>query len=223
MKIPLYLLCTFFIISCHQKNNSLSSDIDSLSYYSGVFNAEISKDYYYKFNSAAYQKGMDEALSNEKNFESKDEAIANIQILMGKLEIKRSKLNYQRGESFLKINSTHKDIAKTASGLQYKVEKLNLSGLKFKNNSKILVKVKATSIDNFIFLNTFNSEGDTLEVSKQIQGFQEGLQLMTEGSKYKFYIPTELAYGPTPPPNTPIKPMMPVIFEVELIKIIKNE
>lgn len=221
MKKIFYLLFIFMAFGCQQKKKHLSTGIDSLSFYSGFFNAEIAKDYYYKFNSEAYKKGMDEVLSNEKGFESKEFAISKIEMLMDSLEMKRADFNYKKGESFLKINSTHKEIIKTSSRLQYKVEKFNSNGQKFNNSSKVLVKVKASSIDNFIFLDTSTTKGDTIEVDKQIIGFREGLQLMTEGSKYKFYIPTELAYGPTPPPNTPIKPMMPVIFEVELIKVIK--
>jgi hypothetical protein len=53
-----------------------------------------------------------------------------------------------------------------------------------------------------------------------IKGWTEGLQLMSGGSKYKFFIPQELAYGANPQPGSIIKPFMPLVFEVELLEII---
>jgi FKBP-type peptidyl-prolyl cis-trans isomerase len=54
-----------------------------------------------------------------------------------------------------------------------------------------------------------------------IKGWTEGLQLMPVGSKFKFYIPQELAYGANPQPGSIIKPYMPLVFEVELLSIEK--
>jgi FKBP-type peptidyl-prolyl cis-trans isomerase len=54
-----------------------------------------------------------------------------------------------------------------------------------------------------------------------IAGWTEGLQLMSVGSKYKFYVPQELAYGANPQPGSAIKPYMPLVFEVELLAIEK--
>ena len=59
-------------------------------------------------------------------------------------------------------------------------------------------------------------------MNQVIKGWIEGLQLMSEGAKYKFYIPQELAYGATPRAGGVIKPFMPLIFEVELLKILKK-
>ena len=57
-------------------------------------------------------------------------------------------------------------------------------------------------------------------LNQVIRGWTEGLQLMSEGSKYRFYIPQELAYGANGKPGSIIKPFMPLVFDVELLEIL---
>jgi FKBP-type peptidyl-prolyl cis-trans isomerase FklB len=57
-------------------------------------------------------------------------------------------------------------------------------------------------------------------LNQVITGWTEGLQLMKEGSKFRFYIPQNLAYGANPHPNGPIKPFMTLVFDVELLSIL---
>jgi FKBP-type peptidyl-prolyl cis-trans isomerase FklB len=57
-------------------------------------------------------------------------------------------------------------------------------------------------------------------VNQVIKGWTEALQLMSVGSKYKLYIPQDLAYGATPHPGGPIKPFMTLVFDVELLDIV---
>ncbi|MCU0326860.1 MAG: FKBP-type peptidyl-prolyl cis-trans isomerase [Spirosomaceae bacterium] len=187
---------------------------------SAIFNRNESKLKEVKFNEKAYLKGVYDVLS-DKNFKiSKVEANIAISLFEDSIKVEKAIINYQKGQSFLAINKTHKSINVSKTGLQY--EKVNDGeGLKPTMSNRVVVNYKGYTTDNKVFqTNTYNNP-DTLLLSETIPGFREGLQLMTEGSRYKFYIPTELAYGPMPPPNTPIKPMMPVIFEVELIKVLK--
>ncbi|MCD6346738.1 MAG: FKBP-type peptidyl-prolyl cis-trans isomerase, partial [Bacteroidales bacterium] len=58
-------------------------------------------------------------------------------------------------------------------------------------------------------------------LNRVIKGWTEGLQLMPVGSKYRFFIPSDLAYGPSPRPGSPIGPNMVLIFDVELLEITK--
>jgi FKBP-type peptidyl-prolyl cis-trans isomerase FklB len=56
-------------------------------------------------------------------------------------------------------------------------------------------------------------------LNQVIKGWTEGLQLMSKGAKYRFYIPQDLAYGATPHPGGPIEPYMTLVFDVELLDI----
>ncbi len=107
----------------------------------------------------------------------------------------------------------------TETGLMYKPIKEG-KGAKPTVESTVKVFYTGTLIDGTIFDQT---KGEPVEfpLAGVIPGWTEGLQLMNEGSTYKLLIPSELAYGTNPPPSSPIKPGMALIFEVELVKIVK--
>jgi FKBP-type peptidyl-prolyl cis-trans isomerase len=109
----------------------------------------------------------------------------------------------------------------TESGLQYIVMKEG-SGEKPTATSKVSVHYHGTLTDGTVFDSSVD-RGTPAEfgVSQVIKGWTEGLQLMNVGSKYKFFIPQELAYGATPRQGGAIKPFMPLVFEVELLGIVK--
>lgn len=107
----------------------------------------------------------------------------------------------------------------TESGLMYKSIKEG-KGAKPTAESTVKVFYTGSLLDGTIFDQT---KSETVEFPLQgvIQGWTEGLQLMNEGSTYKFIIPSDLAYGVNPPPGSSIQPGMALIFEVELVKIVK--
>ena len=121
------------------------------------------------------------------------------------------------GEKFLEENKKNKDIQVTASGLQYRVMRKG-SGEKPVATSKVKVHYHGTTPKGEVFDSSVD-RGEPIEfgLNQVIPGWTEGLQLMTVGSKFMFFIPQELAYGATPRPGSPIKPFMPLIFEVELL------
>ncbi|WP_117883590.1 FKBP-type peptidyl-prolyl cis-trans isomerase [Aureibaculum luteum] len=125
------------------------------------------------------------------------------------------------GEKFLAENKTKEGVKTTASGLQYIVLKEG-TGEKPGATSKVKVHYHGTSIDGTVFDSSVD-KGVPAEfgVNQVIKGWTEGLQLMPVGSKFKFFIPQELAYGAFPRPNGPIKPFSTLIFEVEMLEIIK--
>jgi FKBP-type peptidyl-prolyl cis-trans isomerase FklB len=94
------------------------------------------------------------------------------------------------------------------------------SGDKPTPQSKVKVHYHGTLTDGTVFDSSVDrGEPTEFGVGQVIKGWTEGLQLMSVGSKFKFFIPQELAYGANPRPGGVIKPFMPLIFEVELLEI----
>ncbi|WP_034041265.1 FKBP-type peptidyl-prolyl cis-trans isomerase [Wocania ichthyoenteri] len=125
------------------------------------------------------------------------------------------------GENFLEENKTKEGVQTTASGLQYIVLKEG-TGEKPEAASKVKVHYHGTNIDGEVFDSSVD-RGTPSEflVNQVIKGWTEGLQLMPVGSKYKFFIPQELSYGAFPRQGGKIKPFDALIFEVELLEIVK--
>lgn len=123
------------------------------------------------------------------------------------------------GEKFLAQNKTRQGVKTTASGLQYEVEKMG-NGPKPKVTDKVKVNYKGTLIDGKVFDSSYDrKEPAVFPVGGVIRGWQEALQLMPVGSKWKIYIPQELAYGARS--QNPIPPFSTLVFEVELLSIEK--
>ena len=120
------------------------------------------------------------------------------------------------------MNKTKPGIITTASGLQYQVITAG-KGPKPSATSTVKVHYQGTVPEGGIFDSSIGREPVDFVLNQVIPGWTEGIQLMNVGSKFKFFIPQELAYGGNPPPNTIIKPYSPLIFEVELISIEKSE
>lgn len=124
------------------------------------------------------------------------------------------------GEQFLANNRGKEGVKETASGLQYKVITEG-KGPKPTATSKVKVHYKGTLLDGTVFDSSYDrGEPATFGLNQVIRGWTEGLQLMSKGSKYVLYIPTDLAYGNNAPPGSKIKAGMTLIFEVELLDIL---
>jgi len=125
------------------------------------------------------------------------------------------------GEKFLEENTTKEGVEITESGLQYIVMKEG-TGEKPTPTSTVKVHYHGTLADGTVFDSSVDrGEPAQFGVGQVIPGWTEGLQLMSVGSKYKFFIPQELAYGATPRPGGVIKPFAPLVFEVELLEIVE--
>lgn len=122
------------------------------------------------------------------------------------------------GEAFLTENAKRPEVKVTETGLQYEVIKEG-EGAKPTTKNRVTVHYHGSLIDGSVFDSSVErGRPATFGVTQVIQGWVEGLQLMTEGSKYKFYIPYNLAYGERgAPPKIP--PYSALIFEVELLSI----
>ncbi|NLJ81938.1 MAG: FKBP-type peptidyl-prolyl cis-trans isomerase [Bacteroidales bacterium] len=124
----------------------------------------------------------------------------------------------EKGQAFLAENKTKEGVVETPSGLQYKVITQG-SGKKPNETQTVEVHYHGTLIDGTVFDSSVERK-QTIEfaLNQVIPGWTEGLQLMSEGSKYVFYIPSDLAYGDKGAGGA-IKGGAALIFEVELFKV----
>ena len=122
------------------------------------------------------------------------------------------------GEAFLAENAKREGVKVTESGLQYEVLEATI-GQKPKATDKVRVHYEGTLIDGTIFDSSYKrGESITFGLNQVIKGWTEGLQLMSIGSKYKLYLPYQLAYGERGA-GANIPPYAALIFTVELLGI----
>ncbi len=123
------------------------------------------------------------------------------------------------GESFLKQNVSKENIVVTATGLQYEILQKGTGAIP-KGTSRVRVHYHGTLVDGTVFDSSMQ-RGEPIDfpVNGVIKGWTEALQLMPEGSRWKLYIPHELAYGANGAGGA-IGPFSALIFEVELLKVL---
>lgn len=127
--------------------------------------------------------------------------------------------NLEEGQSFLSKNKLNPKVTTTASGLQYEVLYKGTSTISPKATDTVEVHYVGTLIDGTKFDSSYD-RGETVSfpLNQVIKGWTEGLQLMNVGDKYRFYIPSELAYGKKGAGRV-IGPNAVLIFDVELINV----
>jgi FKBP-type peptidyl-prolyl cis-trans isomerase FkpA len=131
--------------------------------------------------------------------------------------------NKAAGDKFLAANKGKPGVKVTASGLQYQVISEG-KGAKPKPTDRVSVHYTGTLLDGTKFDSSVDrGQPAQFMLNGVIPGWTEGLQLMTVGSKYKFFIPSALGYGDRGTPGGPIGPNATLVFEVELLEILKPE
>ena len=166
-------------------------------------------------NKEVYLSGMsDGLLENWKimGFEEADETANRLYEALSQQQYEKYR---QENVAFLEKTAKEEDVVKTASGLLYKVVKLGNGGPKPTATSEVEVRYRGELIDGTLF--DESTTPVTLSLDGVIKGWTEGLQLMSVGDKFKFFIPYDLAYGERGY-NT-IKPYATLIFDVELVSI----
>ncbi len=153
---------------------------------------------------------------------SPEQANEIIQAYVQELAASKYEVDKKAGEDFLAENAKKEGVSTTESGLQYEVIAAG-EGPKPSATDTVKVHYHGTLIDGTVFDSSI-SRGipATFGVHQVIKGWTEALQLMPVGSKYRLYIPQDLAYGAHPHPGGAIKPFMALIFDVELIAIENN-
>lgn len=127
--------------------------------------------------------------------------------------------NKAAGVAFLAENAKKPNVVTTASGLQYEVLTPGTGTVSPSATDSVTVHYKGTTIDGEEFDSSYSrGEPATFPLNRVISGWTEGVQLMKEGAKYRFFIPSQLAYGEQGAGRA-IGPNAALIFDVELIKI----
>lgn len=162
--------------------------------------------------------GMKAIINKEKPALSFEEAQNVLNTYFAELEEKVAGAAKAEGEAFLAENAKRPEVKVTESGLQYEVLEATI-GQKPKATDKVKVHYEGTLIDGTVFDSSYRrGEAISFGLNQVIKGWTEGLQLMSIGSKYKLYIPYQLAYGERGAGQS-IPPYAALIFTVELLGI----
>ncbi len=207
----------------------LKTEIDSVSYAIGMNMIESIKRDFPEANFEAFIAGAQAGSIDDSTALIKKEEIEGIispyfqkkQAAAQAEQMKGSESAQADGIKFLAENKTKEGVSTTESGLQYIVLKEG-TGANPTATSNVEVHYHGTTPDGTVFDSSVDrGKSISFGLNQVIKGWTEGVQLMKEGAKYKFFIPQELAYGANAPGggSGPIKPFMPLVFEVELIKI----
>lgn len=222
----------FSVQACSQSSDKgapmeLKTQKDKASYSIGVSIGKNLKDQKVDITTDILVKGLLDAYTGAKTQltekEMGDVLTQFQQEIMAKAQEEAAKKggeNKTKGEKFLADNKSKPGVKTTASGLQYSVITEG-TGPKPTASSTVKVHYTGKLIDGTTFDSSVD-RGEPVEfpLNGVIKGWTEGVQLMSKGSKYKFYIPAELAYGERGAGNA-IGPNETLIFEVELLDIVK--
>ena len=234
MKQFTYLVLAIALLSFGACNNGggsanfggtpeLSNELDSVSYSLGVDIAEsIKRSGVEGINIQALATGLSHVMSDDSLAISAADGKKNIQAFFQSIQTKKLEKNKKAGEKFLAENKDKEGVTTTESGLQYKVITKG-DGPIPTDKDKVKVHYTGTLINGEKFDSSFDrGEPATFAVTGVIKGWTEALQLMPVGSKWTVYIPSEIAYGARGSRGA-IEPNMALIFEMELLEIVKEE
>ena len=172
-----------------------------------------------KVDFEAFLKGMQDVINEAPLAMSYDEAKEVMNDYFTKLQGERLEVNLKAGEEFLAINKNRPGVVTLPSGLQYEI--LNEgNGPKPKATDQVKCHYHGTLIDGTVFDSSVErGQPATFGVNQVIPGWVEALQLMPAGSKWKLFIPSNLAYGKAGAGQS-IEPNSTLIFEVEILDIV---
>lgn len=223
-KLPILLLLSTALVACNQQQqqpevvSKLETDQDKYSYGLGMMIGERVLKQYEDVDYDLVLAGMKAQHQDETTLLSLDEAGEALNAYMEKAFAEKSEVAKKRGADFLKENAGKEGVTTTESGLQYKVLTA-ADGAKPAATDQVTVHYRGTLIDGTEFDSSYSrGEPTSFALNQVIPGWTEGVQLMSVGSKYQFFIPYELAYGERGAGGS-IGPFETLIFEVELLEI----
>lgn len=231
MKYAAFAFLAMGLVACNggssvAPKSSISTKADSTSYAIGVNIGTSFKGQELDIDMGAFLAGLNDAMSDDSSAiklteEQLQSVFAALQQEMYEKQMAQmeemSRNNLSASDSFFSENASKDGVMTTQSGLQYKVITEG-SGSRPTAESEVVVHYRGRLLDGTVFDSSYErGEPATFQIGQVIDGWIEGLQLMTPGSKYEFYIPANLAYGEQG--NQVIPPNSALIFEVELIEV----
>ena len=214
--LPLALLVTFY----NQAQNKMNNELDSVSYLLGAaIGGNVMKDIPEGNKEMIIQGLRDKLYGNPLSIT--DPTNQTLNAYFQQKQERDTKQAREGGEIFLAENKKNPNVKVTPSGLQYEIIKQG-TGEKPTATSKVKVHYHGTTPSGEVFDSSVErGEPISFGLNQVIKGWTEGVQLMKEGAKYKFFIPFDLAYGEQGYPGA-IPPKSDLIFEVELLKVNQN-
>ena len=215
------------LTSCDSTNTlKLHSDIDSVSYFIGAsegfqMRRTVEQNPDPPINLEALIDGYASVANGDSIFLGMElqEAQMFLNNFFQGYQMRIAETNKAEADKFLAENKGKSGVITTESGLQYQVITEG-TGPKPKLEDEVKANYRGTYLDGTEFDSSERHEGPVqFLVSKVIPGWTEALQLMSVGSKYMLWVPVELGYGMSEPS---IRPNSLLIFEVELVEIVKN-
>ncbi len=199
----------------------LKNMIDSASYGIGVSEAKfLQQQGITQINPAMVAKAIDDVMQQRKTLLDDYQCNTAVMTYINKVQEQKVKPSIEAGEKFLQENKKRSGVITTASGLEYEVLKQG-TGPKPAAEDSVVCHYKGSLLDGTVFDDSYSrGEPVTFQLNQVIKGWTEALQLMSVGSKYKLFIPYQLAYGTQD--NGPIPGGSVLIFEVELLDVKKK-
>ena len=226
----LLLICFVLIgsISFAQKSkkgkkaeSTQMTELDTISYSLGLgYAKQLKAQGFDQVNPEMFAQGLSDMLAGGEMKITEADA-ENIQrAFLQKLQMMKTEKAQAAGKEYLAANKSKEGVVETASGLQYKILTPG-DGDKPAATDKVRVHYHGTLLDGTVFDSSVE-RGQPAEfpLNRVIPGWTEGVQLMPKGSKFRFFIPSDLAYGARGA-GAKIGPHSTLIFDVELLDILK--
>jgi len=203
-----------------QTTVTLKTAQDSASYAYGIVLANsIKRQLGSDLNHEVFIASLNTALKGDAMLLSQEAATKVFDTFNRAMQAKAAAKVREEGKQFLEENKKRKEVTTTASGLQYEVLTRGTGIVSPKETDKVEVHYHGTLINGVVFDSSVErGQPAGFALNRVIKGWTEGVQYMKEGDKFKFFIPSELAYGERGAGDK-IKPGATLVFEVELLRI----
>jgi len=213
-------------VSCGQlggskKDVTLNNELDSVSYAIGIDIAtNLKKNGFDDINSDAIAKGFSDLFAGVEPKIGAEDANRYVMNYFERIRTRKSDANLKEAENFLTENGKKEGVQTTASGLQYKIIQTG-NGPVPTETDMVKVYYKGILINGKEFESTEENNPAQFRINGVIKGWTEALKLMPAGSKWTLYIHPNLAYGNRPPQGSNIESNSLLIFDLELLEVVK--